>query len=78
MEIELPDEFAKRILRYVDPRRGITTLDVLERAMDRYEEAESERAAISAEELQSEFHEFRGKLKMSREEMLDARRHGSA
>ena len=79
MEINLPSDFADRVLRHVDPQRGISSLDVLRQAMDRFEFATVGSRPTTEDDLKSRFRRFRGMLgDLSREQMLADRHDGLA
>lgn len=79
MEINLPSDFAERVLRHVDPKRGISSIDVLRQAMDRFEFASFQEQPKGEADLGSRFRRFRGMLgDLSREQMLRDRHEGLA
>jgi len=79
MEIHLPLDFAERVLRHVDPKRGISSIDVLRQAMDRFEFADLGSKRTAEVDLNNRFRRFRGMLgDLSREQMLIDRHDGSA
>ena len=80
MEIELPDDFVRRINRYVDLAHGITPLTVLQQAMDRFEStAGVPTSPRTSEELIGRFRRFRGMLgDLDRDQLLADRRDGLA
>lgn len=80
MEIELPDDFVRRINRYIDPAHGITPLTVLQQAMDSFESrADIPSSARTPEELIDRFRRFRGMLgDLDRDQLMADRRDGLA
>jgi hypothetical protein len=80
VEVNLPDEFASRINRYVDLAKGVTPLQVLQQAMDCFETSSAEQAHVdNAETLIERFQKFRGMLGgLTREQVVADRHEGLA
>ena len=77
MELNLPEPFVKRVMQYVDPEHGVTTLDVLEKAMDHYEN-NHHKHQYSAEEMKDLFRDLRGTLDATLDEIIAAKHIGAA
>lgn len=78
MDVHLPDEFANRVNRHVDPERGVTPLTVLQKAMDCFEASSNTQFTTDdAEKAIEKLRGFRGALQETTvEETLKDRREG--